>query len=499
MEQIRIQWGGEKEFRRAVELRQEVIIRRDAALIRGRCKTLKGFVKEAWRVLEPSTPFVDNWHIDAICLHLEAVSRGEINRLLINVPPGSSKSLIVSVLWPAWEWAEIDAGLRYLSTSFNITNVVRDSRKMRDLVASNWYQTLWPHVVLDRQGELSYSNTATGNREGVAFRSLTSKRGDRLLIDDPHSTETAESDAERETAARMFREGALDRLNDIERSAIVVIMQRLHMDDVSGVIETMPEQGFVHLMIPMRFEAERRCSTRIGWIDPRTMDGELMDKVRFPEIAMQKLETGKGDYAWAGQYQQRPAPREGGIFPVDLIKIETGSPAGGEEVRGWDIAGSTRKTSPYTAGVRLKRLPNGDIWIVDCARGRLKIAAAEALIVDTANEDGVRVKQSLPQDPGQAGLSQKNQLASKLEGLNFRFSPETGSKEDRAIPIASQVQAGKVFMVRGLWNIALIEEMRNFPSGSFKDQVDALSRAYSELIPQKKKRMGVGGFRGPTD
>lgn len=468
---------------------------RDQVAIRRKCRRLKGFVEEAWKVLEPRATFVDNWHIDAICAHLEAVTRGEINRLLINIPPGSSKSLLVSVLWPAWEWAMGYHSLRYLATSFNDGPVKRDTRKTRDLIRSRWFQTLWPEVQLVRAGEMSFANSGTGSREGVAFGSLTSQRGDRLIIDDPHSTKTAESDAERNETARQFREGALDRLNDLDRSAIVVIMQRLHMDDVSGVIETMPEQGFVQLIIPMRFEVERRCTTRIGWTDPRTYDGELMDPVRFTPTAVDKLETGKGQYAWAGQYQQRPAPREGGMFPVDLIETVEHAPAGGKEVRGWDIAGSIKKTSPYTAGVKIKQMPNGDIYVLDVKRGQLKINKAEQLIVDTATDDGIFVLQSIPQDPGSAGLSQKDQLAARLAGLQFRFSPETGAKEDRAIPVASQVQAGKLYFVRGGWNGDLREEMRNFPTGSFKDQVDALSRAYSAVLRLKEPDFALAGGR----
>lgn len=489
-------------------MRQRARTESNAAEIRRRCRTLKGFILEAWKILEPRATFVDNWHIDAICQHLEAVTRGEINRLLINVPPGSSKSIIVSVLWPAWEWGPMGMrSMRYLATSYNDGPVKRDTRKCRDLIRSIWYQTLWPEVELIRAGEMSFANSGTGTREGLPFGSLTSQRGDRLIVDDPHSTKTAESDVERNETTRQFREGALDRLNDLDQSAIVVIMQRLHMDDISGVIiDQMPEQGFIHLNIMMRFEVEKRCTTYLPgandnepfWTDPRTKDGELMDPVRFTRKAMAKLEVGKGEYAWAGQYQQRPSPREGGMFPVDKIEIIEADkvPVGGEIVRGWDIAGSIKKTSPYTAGALIK-LIESDVYVLDMKRERLKINAAENLIIDTAEEDhqrhGIRCMQSIPQDPGSAGLSQKNQLSGRLGGLNFRFSIENGSKEDRAIPLASQVQAGKVYFVRGAWNSPCIEEMRNFPSSSFKDQVDALSRAYSELIGRKKKRFGIAG------
>lgn len=225
----------EKARRDAARERERVA--KDAEGIRRRCQTLVGFVREAWPVLEPQARYLHNWHIDAICQHLEAVTDGRINRLLINVPPGSMKSLLVSVLWQAWEWGPRGKrSLRYLATAFNDGPVKRDTRKVRDLILSDWYQSLWPEVRLTRTAEMSFANSDTGTREGVAFGSLTSQRGDRLIIDDPHSTDTAESAVEREATTWRFREGAINRLNDQERSAIVVIMQRLHEDDISGVI-----------------------------------------------------------------------------------------------------------------------------------------------------------------------------------------------------------------------------------------------------------------------
>jgi hypothetical protein len=253
----------EKERRKTDAERERLA--KDADRIRDRCRSLAGFVREAWHVLEPEAKYVPNWHIDAICAHLEAVTDGRINRLLINVPPGSSKSLIVSVMWPAWEWGPCGRrSLRYLATAFNEGPVKRDTRKCRDLIASEWYQRLWPDVRLTRTAETSFANSATGTREGVPFGSLTSQRGDRLIIDDPHSTETAESDTERLNTTRKFREGAVNRLNDQEKSAIVVIMQRLHEQDISGVIISLG-MDYVHLMLPMEFDPTRACETIIGF------------------------------------------------------------------------------------------------------------------------------------------------------------------------------------------------------------------------------------------
>jgi hypothetical protein len=264
----------EKQRRAKAKIRAELA--KDLDGIRARCQTLAGFVREAWPILEPTATYVHNWHIDVVCRHLEAVTNGRITRLLINVPPGTMKSLLVSVLWPAWEWGPKGRrSLRYLATSFNDGPVKRDTRKCRDLILSEWYQTLWPEVRLTRTAELSFANSDTGTREGVPFGSLTSQRGDRLMIDDPHSVLTVESDTQRDETTRLFRERAIFSINDPQLSAIVVIMQRLHEMDISGVIIAR-QMGFVHLRLPMRFEAYDPCSTILGPADPRTEPGELL-------------------------------------------------------------------------------------------------------------------------------------------------------------------------------------------------------------------------------
>jgi predicted phage terminase large subunit-like protein len=478
--------------RRELELER---VRNDADAIRARCSTLAGFFREAWHVLEPETKLGWNWHLQAICDHLEAITRGDLHpRLIVNVPPGSSKSTIISIMWQAWEWGPVGRpGLRHLSTSFEQGNVTRDTRKTRDLILSEWYQALWP-MPLKRAGETSFENYQRGTREGVAFAAVTGKRGDRLTIDDPHSLDGAESEAEREKAVRRFIEGGQNRVNDQEKSAIVIVMQRLHEADLTGAVLAR-ELGYIHLNLPMEFEIERRCETRrldgtLLFRDPRTYDGELMDPNRMPQRAVDLLKK-DNDYMWAGQYQQRPAPREGGMFKVDQILKVKEVPAGAVRVRGWDIAGSTRKRSPYTVGARLAYFDRV-LYIEHIVRERAEIDKAERLIVATAHEDGRRIRQSIPQDPGSAGKSQKLHLANKLAGLDFIITTETGAKEDRAIPFASMVNAGSVRMVEAPWNVPLIEELRNFPGSAFKDQADALSRAFQLMAPLMREDDGDG-------
>lgn len=480
--------------RRQAETERERV-RRDADAIRRRCETLAGFVQEAWHVLEPNAAYHHNWHIDAICDHLESVSHGYINRLLINVPPGSMKSLLVSVFWQAWEWGPLGRrSLRFLTTAFNDGPVKRDARKTRDLILSEWYQSLWPEVALTRTAEMSFSNSETGTREGVAFGSLTSQRGDRLVIDDPHSTETAESDVERANTTRKFREGALNRLNDQEKSAIVVIMQRLHEDDISGVILKL-KMGFIHLMLPMRFEPERKCFTKIGFEDPRSDDGDLLDPTRMPRETLGALEKGMTEYAVAGQNQQRPSPREGGMFKRHWFEFVPAVPAKARRCRGWDLAASKKKigqsTGPaFTAGVRVAEAAE-TYYIENAVRERGSPAEVDKLLKGTATQDGYGVTISIPQDPGQAAKGQILAFAKLLVGYTVRFSPETGDKVQRADPVSSQAEVGNVKIVKtgdpakDAWIEPFLEELTMFPAGTFKDQTDALSRAFAELLRPK--------------
>ena len=306
-------------LRRRLEA-ERLHLERDADEIRERCRTLVGFVKEAWHVLEPQTPYIHGWHHDAICAHLEAIHRKEISRLQINEPPGCMKSLVASVMFQAWEWGPAGTpGIRYLTTSYMEKYARRDSRKTRDLVLSEWYQTLWPNVILIRDNETDFENTSKGTRTAMPFASLTSGRGNRLIIDDPHSTEMAESDADRERAERIFRESATSRLNDPQKDAIVVIMHRLHPDDVCGIIQQL-ELPYVKLVLPMEYVRSLAVTTPY-FSDPRHQDGELLCPERIPRATIEQNKIELGEYAYSTQYQQQPRGREGTQFfsAADLL------------------------------------------------------------------------------------------------------------------------------------------------------------------------------------
>lgn len=294
--------------------RREAVRNADAIRAKQACRGgLLEFVRYFWPVLEPQTPFVDGWPLRAICDHLEAVTFGEINRLLMNVPPGFMKSLLTDVFWPAWEAGPMNMPhLRYVAFSYSASLTERDNRRFRDLIRSPEYQLLWgSRFKLEKQGETLVTNDKTGWKLATSVGGVgTGERGDRVLLDDPHNIKEAESDQVRGETVRWFQEAMENRLNDIKKSAIVVIMQRVHELDVSGAI--LKAGGYVHLCIPFEFEPARKCKTPIGWQDPRTEDGQNAWPDRFPDDSM--LAFKRRAYMWAGQYQQRPEPRGGGIF-----------------------------------------------------------------------------------------------------------------------------------------------------------------------------------------
>jgi predicted phage terminase large subunit-like protein len=448
------------------------------------CKrSLVTFTRRAWPVLEPGQPYVHGWHMDAIAEHLEAISAGQIKRLLINIPPGTMKSMSCAVFWPAWEWGPKGRpSMRFIGASHEENLAIRDNVKMRRLVQSPWFQRLWPTKMAgDQNAKTYFENQATGWRQACPVGSMTGRRGDRVLWDDPHSAEDAHSEAALGEANRIFRETLPTRLNNPEESAIIIVMQRLSTKDVSGLILA-EDLGYDHLCLPMEYEGPRKA-TSIGFVDPRKVEGQLLFPARFSREVVDRDKKVMGAYAVAGQFQQRPAPKLGGEFEVDKIEVVEAIPAGVVQwARGWDLA-ATEGAGDYTAGPKLGKLADGRFIVADVVREQYGTAKRDQLIKNTAAADGMgRVKQSLPQDPGQAGKSQVRALVAMLAGHHVVHSTETGDKVVRARGFAAQVNAGNVLMLRAPWNKAFTDELQLFPNGLHDDQADGASRAFDALL-----------------
>ena len=491
---------------------------RDPQACRDRCRTLAGFIREFFPLLHPGMPYLHGWNIDFLCAHLEAITFGKFlamglsNRLLANVPPGTMKSLIVNVFWPAWEWGACGLPwLQYVATSHRDDLCARDSRRMRTLVESEKYQALWP-MRLIRAAEMSFENDKGGWRESIPIGSLTGGRGHRLLIDDPHSIDSSESDATRERTVRNFRESASQRMADPATSAIVLIMQRLHQGDLSGI--AIDEHfGYIVVMLPMEFEVDRCCISPLlnetdclfgkagePMRDPRTEEGELLWPERFPRWVVDRDKVPLGAFGVAGQLQQRPSPRGGGLFkrhwfegriirqvpPADKM-MPLSQTSSAHWVRHWDLAATKKKRAPRTAGVKMGKTVDGRIIVANVITTREEGHEVRTTIKATAEIDGRDCEISLPQDPGQAGKTQARDLIAMLAGFVVHARPEAadGDKYVRAEPFSSQCEAGNVYLVEGPWNTDYVDELCGFPAFILKDQVDASSGAFARLPKDK--------------
>ncbi len=362
-------------------------------------RSLHEFVRQAWSIIEPLTPFVPGWHILAIIDHLEAVARGEIRNLLINVPPRHMKSLLVSVLWPAWEWIE-HPERRWLYSSYAASLSIRDSVKCRTLIESPWYQRFWGDrftLSNDQNTKTRFDNSRSGYRIATSVGgTATGEGGDRVVCDDPHNVQEAESDSIRLSTTDWFDVVMSTRVNDPRTAARVVVMQRCHQRDLSGHL--LAQGGWEHLRLPAEFE-EPRCSTSVGWTDPRTQPGELLWPERFGAQEIGNLKISLGSYATAGQLQQRPSPAGGGIFkrpwfkyfqprganlPPVIVRLPDGTQTSipaieaphrvDEQIQSWDCSFKDLDTSDFVVGQVWARV-GPHFLLGDQVRGRMDCPA----------------------------------------------------------------------------------------------------------------------------
>jgi len=277
-------------------------------------------VKQAWHLIEPATPLKWNWHLEAICLHLQAVTEGKIRKLIINVPPRTGKSSIVSVLWPCWEWTRNPA-IRSMFASYAQNLSFRDSVRRRLIIESEWFQKRWPHVTLstDQNVKHEFQNTSLGFMVATSVGgTVTGRGGDRLVLDDPNDATQMESEVQRESTLTWFDLQWSTRGNDPNSYAEVIIQQRTHESDITG--HALRQGGWVHLKLPMEFHPSSRCTTSIGWSDPREREGELLDRNRFSRESVDNLKKRLGPYGASGQLDQEPSPSEGGIIKRAWIR-----------------------------------------------------------------------------------------------------------------------------------------------------------------------------------
>ncbi len=487
---------------------------------------LLSFVRYFWHILEPGTPFVDGWPLEAICEHLEAVTFGEITRLLMNVPPGFMKSLLTDVFWPAWEWGPMELPhIRYVAFSYSSSLTQRDNGKFKDLITCPEYQLMYGDIVRVRKvGEEKVSNEKHGWKLASSVGGVgTGERGDRIILDDPHNVKESESEAVRQETIRWFRESMSSRLNNMETGAKVVIMQRVNEEDVSGVI-IRDLRDYVHLMIPMEYiwdadDDGEPYTTDIGWVDPRwretpeECDGELAWPERFPETTIRTMKNDAGPFAWASQYQQIPQARGGGIFklewwqPADPIMANGKYPPLSYVVASLDGAytekeendpsaltvwGIFQNEEGFNRAILIhawrKRLPFSgprmDIhpgehessyiartrkhWgLVEWVAYSCNRYKADKLLIE-AKASGISAAQSLRNSHGRAGWS-------------IQLIEPKGDKMARALAVQPSFSQEMVYAPDKEWAEMVKDEMAIFPKGKHDDLTDSATQAIKHL------------------
>ena len=468
--------------------------------------SLKHFIRQHWKYIETRT-FVEGWHLDAIAEHLEAVSAGQIRRLIINIPPRHMKSLSCSVFWPAWDWLK-NPWRQFLSASYAETLSIRDSVKCRRVIQSQRYKEIMAgtnskfQLTSDQNAKQRFENTQGGHRLATSVGgALTGEGGDIILVDDPHNVVDGESEVKRLTTLQWWDEAMSTRLNDPKTGAFVVIMQRLHEGDLTGhILENDTDGNWDHLCLPAEYELENRCKSTISFTDPREEEGEPLWPERYGKKELKALKKEIGSvYAISGQLQQRPSPREGGMFTItNFILIDDYKEEWMQkEVRGWDKAGTQGGKGARTAGVKISKMKSGPYGyiVLDVVKGRWEAGERENMIKTVTRIDGHRCKVAIEKEGGSGGKESAENSVRNLTGYSVVTLPAIGPKTERAEPLATQVAIQNVAVLNRSWTADFLQEYGMFPSGKFKDQVDAGALAFNvlEKLGEKRKRAGTWG------
>lgn len=441
------------------------------------CRSLKHFIMGAWHVLEPVTPFADNWHIDVICEHLEAVSRGDIKRLIINMPPRCMKSLIISVCWPAWEWINKPHS-RWLVSSYGQTLAERDALKTRMLIDSPWFQARFGHVFgfrADQNAKSRYENTKTGFRVSTSPDGMgTGEGGDFVNSDDPHNVKQVESEAKLLSTITWWDETMSSRYNDPKTGRSVIVMQRVKENDLCGHL--LAKGGWEHLCIPMEFDGIRRA-TSLGSYDPRTEEGELLWPGRFDADSVKKLKAALGTYATACQLQQTPTPRGGGIFKRADFRYYKTLPTIEEIVISADLSFKGLDTSDRVA-IQAWGIAGPNKYLLHRVADKLgftaTIAAIKSVVAKFPNRTAILIEDKAN---GPAVIETLRQSISGIIAIN----PD-GGKEARAFAMQPEHEGGNVYIPDPEIDPTIedyVHEMCGFPNAAHDDEVDATTQMFN--------------------
>ncbi|MBU0553368.1 hypothetical protein KKB55_15535 [Myxococcota bacterium] len=458
-------------------------------------RSLAAFVKLMWPVLNPGVELVWSWHMTALCEALEKVTRGELRRVLINVPPGSSKSSIVTMMWPCWEWLE-HPERRWICASYDLKLSTEFNLKRRALIQSNRYQFLrpdWRMVVGQREKRL-FRNSAWGEMSAFSTTSgVTGKHGDRIVVDDPIHSEAIYG-PELEQHVRWFDKTVSTRFRDLSEAAWVVVMQRLHAEDLAGHLEAQikDDPEALHLLIQAEYDPEHAAP-----YDPRRVKGESFFPRRFPINVLQRQKKKLGSLSYAAQYQQQPTDSEGNMIKRDWWQRWRALPdlRGAVWIGAWDTAYESGDTHDPSVG-QVWVLVGAHIYLVDQVRGRFDFVEMERRALQLARR--------WPQVPKwlveQRALGEALISRLKLAGIHVEPFKSQSTKVQRVVAITPMIEHAQVWLPDAeaqrpeilapveRWALpeqieGFIEEAAQFPKGKNDDQIDTASMALGYLSP----------------
>lgn len=462
------------------------------------------FVKEFWDVIIPDD-FVCNWHIPYLCNELQQVAervfRGERKEydLVINIPPGTTKSTICSVMFPAWVWTRMPHA-KIIGASYSLIPVASDlSRKNRDIVASEKYKRFFSIDGVDGEGgsldlredqktKHYFINSKQGMRYAVGVSgSVTGMHGHFLIVDDPIDPIGARSEAEIRSTNTWLFETLYNRKTNKMVTPVILIMQRLHVEDPTAAMLERLKGKVKYICLPAEWSADinppelmEHYKQSNGLLDPIRLNREVLEGEKMT-----------GQYYYAGQFMQSPIPESGGMFDTKKLNFASLNPNVRivRKVRFWDKA-ATPDDGCYTVGVLMgeeKRDNGSHYWVMDVVRGQWRSDIREQIIRQTAEKDGLGVEIWIEQEPGSGGKESAENTIRNLAGFRVKAEKPTGDKVERADPFSAQVNGGNVTINLAGWNKDYVDEMKFFgPTCKYKDQIDASSGAFNKLFKRRK-------------
>jgi predicted phage terminase large subunit-like protein len=444
-----------------------------AALLR---EDFASFAARAFCELNPRIPFAANWHVELIAGRLAAVRARRIRRLLVNLPPRHLKSLLASVAFPAWCLGH-DPGMQILCVSYAQELADKLSRDCRRIVSSDWYQRLFPTRLSPRhQAVPEFETTAQGSRIATSVGGVLTGRGaDIIVIDDPLKPDEALSQTRRQAANEWYDHTLYSRLNDKLTGAIVLIMHRLHEDDLAGHVLAQEKWEAVRLPALAEGAEEHRIKTVLGWQSFDREAGEPLHPEREPAQMLAQIRQTIGEYNFAGQYQQAPAPQGGGMVKAAWFKLYAGNERPDpfdRVVQSWDTANKASELSDFSVctswGIKGK-----DLYLLHVLRRRMEYPELKRAVREQCEAFGASVV--LIEDKASG-----TQLIQELvgEGLHMvtRYQPQT-DKIMRLHAQTAMIENGFVHLPKEAgWLAEYLHELTVFPHGRHDDQVDSTAQ-----------------------